>query len=131
MKSTTSTSRMKKGVPKDVEAYLAKVPAEQRAALEKLRKAIKSAAPKAEELISYGMPAYKYRGVLAYFAAFKNHCSFFPAGKLILKMFERELEEFDVSGGTIRFTADKPLPATLVRKIVKARIKQNEERSKK
>ncbi|HBZ00766.1 MAG TPA: hypothetical protein DEO84_05525 [candidate division Zixibacteria bacterium] len=132
MKKTNSKPGLKKGAPpKDVDAYLASVPPDMRAVLQKLRNTIKSAAPQAEEVISYQMPAYKYKGVLVYFAAFKNHCSLFPASKSILKIFENELKRFEASGATIHFTVEQPLPATLVRKIVKARIKQNEERHKK
>jgi uncharacterized protein YdhG (YjbR/CyaY superfamily) len=132
MKKASSNRGLMKGAPpKDVDTYLTSVPPDLRAVLQKLRKTIKSAAPQAEEVISYQMPAYKYKGVLVYFAAFKNHCSFFPASKSILKIFESELKRFEASGATIHFTVEKPLPAALVRKIVKARIKQNEERRKK
>jgi uncharacterized protein YdhG (YjbR/CyaY superfamily) len=99
-----------------------------RAVLTRLRRTIRAAAPGAEEVISYSMPAYKLNGVLVYFAAFENHCSFFPASKAILKRFAKELRPFDASGATIRFTSDHPLPATLVRRIVRARIQENEER---
>lgn len=129
MKRTVSNYGAKKGVPaKDVDAYLATVPEDTRVVLQKLREAIKSAAPEAEELISYQMPAYRYKGRLVYFAAFKNHCSFFGVSQSVLKKFSKELEPFDVSGTTIHFSADKPLPATLVKKIVRARVKENEER---
>ncbi len=127
MKKTNSKLDMKKGLPpKDVDTYLASVPPDARAVLEKLRQTIKAAAPRAEEVISYRMPAYKYLGTLLYFAAFKDHCSLFPGSKSIIKTFAKELQGFKVSAGTIHFTVEKPLPATLVRKIVKARIKENE-----
>jgi uncharacterized protein YdhG (YjbR/CyaY superfamily) len=121
-----------RGAPADsVDSYLAALPDEVRITLEKLRKAIKAAAPKAEEVISYQMPAYKYHGVLVYFAAFKDHCSFFPASKAILKIFNRELESYDASGATIRFYVEHPLPAALVKKIVKIRMQENEARAEK
>lgn len=111
--------------PQTVEDYLAKVPEKSRAALEKLRKTIKAAAPKAEEVMSYGIPAFRYEGyVLVWFAAWKNHCSLYPMSNAI----KRELKGYDTAKGTIRFTADKPLPAALVTKLVKARIAENEKR---
>jgi uncharacterized protein YdhG (YjbR/CyaY superfamily) len=82
-------------------------------------------APRAEEVISYGMPGYKYHGMLVYFAAFKNHCSFFPGSSRIIKMYD-ELKEYKTSKGSIQFTIDKPLPVSLVKKIVKARMRENE-----
>jgi len=119
-----------RNVAKDVGEYLATVPPNQRAALERLRRIIRAAAPKATETISYGMPAYKYFGPLVYFAAFKNHCSFFP-GSAILKRFRRELGRYQTSKGTIRFTADQPLPTTLVKALIRARMSQNESRRRK
>lgn len=122
---------MRKGkIAKNVDEYLAAVPPDQRAALERLRKIIRTAAPKATEVISYGMPGYKYHGMLVYFAAFKNHCSFFP-GSGGLERYGSELAGYQTSKGTIRFTLDKPLPATLVRKLVKVRAAENEARAKK
>ncbi len=120
-------SRMENIAP-DVDAYLRNVPPDARAALTRLRRAIKAAAPGAEEAISYAMPAYKLNGPLVYFAAFKEHCSFFPASKSVVKRFSRELSSFDASGGTIRFSPRRPLPASLVTRIVRARIKENEAR---
>ncbi|MGA9118453.1 MAG: DUF1801 domain-containing protein [Bacteroidota bacterium] len=114
---------------KDVDAYLSMVPRDKRAVLEKLRKSIQAAAPHAEEVISYGIPGYRYRGTLVFFAAFKNHCSLFAAGRSILEAFKDELKRYDISGTTIHFTPGNPLPATLVRKIVKARIVENELRA--
>lgn len=123
---------MKKGLKiKDVDTYLESVPPDKRILLEKLRKTIRSAAPKAEEVISYQMPAYKYHGVLVYFAAFKDHCSFFPGAKSILSTFAADLKGYRTSAGTIQFTTENPLPAALVRKIIKARMAENESRRKK
>ena len=113
---------------KDVESYLAEVPPEARAALERLRGIIRSVAPEATETISYGMPFFKQNGMLVAFAAFKDHCSFFPASTRTIRRFRRELAGFDTAKGTIRFTADHPIPAALVRKIVRARLKENEVR---
>jgi uncharacterized protein YdhG (YjbR/CyaY superfamily) len=114
----------------DVDAYIAAFPPDVQLALKQLRRTIRACAPKAEERISYGIPAYRYHGMLIYFAGFKNHCSLFPASKSILKIFSKELKPFEVSGAsTIRFTPDHPLPAALVRKIVKTRMTQNEDRS--
>ena len=121
---------MKRAPARDVDAYLAALPEAQRAALEKLRALIKAAAPKAEELISYRIPAYKQNGMLVFFAAFKDHCSLFPASRSILTTFSNELAPFRISGSTIHFSPEHPLPATLIRKIVKARIAQNEARAR-
>src|SRR5438093_9916631 len=107
-----------------VNGYLNTVPRSARAALERLRRTIKAAAPEATEVISYGIPSFKHHGYLVGFAAFKHHCSFFPG--TALNAFKKELASYETSKGTIRFTADKPLPAALVRKLVKARVAQNE-----
>jgi uncharacterized protein YdhG (YjbR/CyaY superfamily) len=109
-----------------VAAYLKAVPPAPRAARQQLRKTIKAAAPKATEGISYGIPMFKHHGMLVGYAAFKEHCSFFPG--TALNAFKRELASYATSKGTIRFTVDKPLPAALVRKLVKARVAQNEAR---
>jgi uncharacterized protein YdhG (YjbR/CyaY superfamily) len=108
-----------------VAAYLRAVPPAPRAALRKLRQTIKAAAPEATEGISYGMPCFKHHGMLLCFAAFKDHCSLFM-GTYLTKALKHELAAYETSKGTIRFTADKPLPAALVRRLVKARIAQNE-----
>lgn len=109
-----------------IDEYLARLPAEQWSALEKLRKTIKAAAPRAEECFSYGLPAFRLDGrALVGFGAASNHCSFFPMDGTTVAAFKEELRDFDTSKGTIRFTLDKPLPASLVRKIVKARIAAN------
>lgn len=104
------------------------VPADVLPLLEKVRASIKSTAPKAEEVISYQMPAYKQDGMLVYFAAFKDHCSLFPASKKVLEVFKEELMPFKTFGGTIQFTLAKPLPVSLIKKIVKYRLKENEEK---
>ena len=108
-----------------VATYLKAVPPAPRAALQQLRKTIKAAAPEATEVISYGIPMFKHHGMLVGYAAFKQHCSLFMS-TYFTKAFKQELASYDVSKGTIRFTPDKPLPAALVRRLVKARIAQNE-----
>jgi len=113
-----------------VEDYLAALPAKQRRALESLRRAIKSAAPKATEGISYQIPTYKHQGLLVCFAAFENHLSFFGANSDVRRQFVKELEDFEQATGTIHFTPEKPLPAALVKRIVKARVAENEARAK-
>ena len=120
-----------KSVPTSVDNYLAEVPLEARATLEKLRKTIKAVVPRAVEVISYQIPTFKLDGrMLVSYAAFKDHCSFFP-GAAPIKAHEAELKSYQTSKGTIRFPTSKPLPATLVRKLVKTRIKENEARAKK
>src|SRR5215211_4749066 len=114
---------------KNVDEYLDTLPEKVQIVLEKLRQSIKETAPKAEEVISYQIPGYKYYGPVVFFAAFKNHCSLFAVGKHILKIFAKELEPFKIAGTTIHFTHDKPLPVLLVKKIVKLRVKENEERN--
>ena len=112
--------------PKNVDEYLAGVPEPARTTLNKMRAAIRSAVPpEATETISYGMPAFKHKGVLVWFAAFSNHCSLFPTAAVI-EAFKNELKGFSTSKGTIHFPTDKPLPAALVKKLVKARVAQNE-----
>ena len=111
---------------KDIDAYLAALPPDVRATLERLRQTIRAAAPEAEESLSYQLPTFKYRGrPLLYFGAYKNHCSLYAAGKELLKTLSVELKAFEISGSTIHFTPEHPLPVALVRKIVKARLKEN------
>jgi uncharacterized protein YdhG (YjbR/CyaY superfamily) len=112
--------------PTSVDDYLAALPEEQRAALEKLRTTIKATAPAATETISYQMPAFKDQGrFLVSYAAFKNHCSLFPASGAVMEALGEELKPYFSGKGTLRFTPDKPIPASLVRKIVKARLEEN------
>lgn len=108
--------------PQTIDEYLARLSDEKRAALEKLRKAIKVAAPGAEECISYQMPAFRINGrTLLWFGAATSHCAFYP-GALPIEVHKAELKKSEIRKGTIRFLANKPLPATLVRKLVKTRI---------
>lgn len=117
--------------PASVEAYLAALPEDVRATLEKVRRSVKAAAPTATEKIGYGMPGFSYEGkYLVYYAGFKNHCSFFPASTGVMEEFEEELATYEVSKGTIRFPIGKPLPATLIKKLVKARIREIDARRK-
>jgi uncharacterized protein YdhG (YjbR/CyaY superfamily) len=116
----------KKAPPKNVNEYLKSFTGIQRETLDKIRSTIKAAAPKAEEMISYGMPAYKQNGMIAYFAGFKNHCSYFPGSYAVMKQFEEELKSYNVSKGTIQFAIDKPLSSSLIKKMVIAKIKENE-----
>jgi uncharacterized protein YdhG (YjbR/CyaY superfamily) len=117
-------------VAETVDEYIASAPEYSRRTLRELRKTIKDAAPKAEEVISYQMPAYKHFGILVYFAAFKDHMSLFVPGISESKKFKSRLKEFRVSGATIHFTADEPIPKSLVKDIVKMRVKENEMRAK-
>lgn len=110
-----------------VDEYLSKVPEPARSTLEKVRAVIRAAAPKeAEECISYQVPSFKYKGPLVGYAAFPEHCSFFVMSGTLLGGFQTELAKYETSKGTIRFALDKPLPATLIRKLVKAKVAANE-----
>jgi uncharacterized protein YdhG (YjbR/CyaY superfamily) len=127
IKSSNQVSRAaKQGVPKTVDEYLAGVPEPARSTLQKVRAAIRSAAPPgATETISYRIPAFRYKGVLMWFAAFSKHCSLFPTASVIEK-FKNELKVHTISKGTIQFPTDKPLSAALIKKMVKARVAQME-----
>ncbi len=99
--------------------------------MQKLRKAIKDAAPEATEAIAYQMPAFKVHGrLLVSYAAFKNHCSLFPMSMKVIEAHREELGPYHTGTGTIRFHAEKPLPADLIKKLVKARIQENAARSR-
>jgi uncharacterized protein YdhG (YjbR/CyaY superfamily) len=112
--------------PKTIDEYLAALSDDQRVALEKLRKAIKAAAPKAEECISYQLPALRLNGrMLVAFGATAKHCAFYPMSSSTVQAHQDELKDYDTSKGTIRFQPDHPLPTALVRKLVKARIAEN------
>ena len=124
---------MKKSSPAvatTVEEYLAGVSEPARTTLRKVRATIRSSVPaEATEGISWGMPMFKYKGMLLGIATFSNHCSIFP-GPAVIAALKSELKGFHTSKGTIQFSKDKPLSATLVRKIVKARLAENERRKK-
>ena len=109
---------------KDVDSYIRAYPPKAQAILKKMRQAIHEAAPKAEETISYGIPAFKLKSVLVYFAGYKDHISFFPTSSPI-RAFKKELARYDISKGTIRFPLDKPIPFGLLKKIVRFRAKED------
>ena len=114
------------GKPKTIDEYLAAVSEDKRAALEKLRETIRTVAPAAEECISYGLAAFRLDGrLLVAFGASANHCAFYPMSATTVEAHQDDLAEYDTSKGTIRFLANRPLPAALVRKLVKARIAEN------
>lgn len=112
-----------------VDAYIAGFPGSTRELLEQMRATIIKAAPKAEEVISYQMPAYKYEGMLVYFAGYKNHIGFYPTGSGILA-FKKELAAYKGSKGAVQFPLDKKLPLALIAKMVKFRIKENLDKAK-
>ena len=113
---------MKRSKPESINDYLSGLPDDKRKALTKLRKDIKAAAPRAEECISYQIPAFRLHGrMLVWFHAAAGHCSFFP-GAYPIKACAKDLKKYATSKGTIRFQADKPLPTSLVKRLVKARI---------
>jgi len=117
--------------PADVDRYLARVSEPARTTLNTIRAVIRSIVPPdATECISYGLPAFRHNGALVAYAAFRDHCSFFPMGSSVLEAFAAELKNYRVSKGTLHFPLDKPLPAPLVKKIVKARLAQNAARKK-
>jgi len=104
------------------------VPEEARAALLKLRKTIKAVAPQATEIISYQIPAYKHHGLLVGFAALKDHCTFHVMSVNVTRAHAAELKNYKTGKASIRFPANKPLPAALVKRLIKARIAENESR---
>src|SRR5947209_19153358 len=118
------------GAPKSVDEYLAGVPEPARSTLNKVRAAIRSAVPpEATETISYGIPAFRHKGVLVWFAAFSDHCSLFPTAAVI-EACKKDLKGFSISKGTIQFPIDKPLPAALIKKMVKLRVAQIESKQR-
>ncbi len=134
MKKAKSTDRGRaaKGnaAPKTVDEYLARVPEPARTTLNKIRAAIRSVLPpEATESISYGVPTFKYKGPVIWFAAFSKHCSLFPTA-VVIEKFKDELKNYRTSKGTIQFPVDKPLPAALVKKMVKARMAEIEKKDK-
>jgi uncharacterized protein YdhG (YjbR/CyaY superfamily) len=120
---------MKKGkVAKTVDEYLAGTPEPAQSTLKHVRKVIQSVVPKeTTEVISYGMPMFKFNGMLVGYAAFKDHCSLFPTGSGVIEQFAKELKNYSTNRGTIRFTPEKPLSDALIKKIVRVRVKQNKE----
>lgn len=120
---------MKKDAKKvtTVDEYLEQFSPAVKKTLQAVRKTIRAAAPKAEEVISYGIPGYKQDGMLIFFGGFAKHCSLFGTGRLNLKDYAKELAPFKISGTTIHFTPENPLPASLIKKFVKVRLAQNAE----
>jgi uncharacterized protein YdhG (YjbR/CyaY superfamily) len=134
MKRTKSPARRRSAKstkpPATIDAYLAAVPEPQRTTLQKVRSSIRAAVPReAAEVISYGIPAFKYKQILVWFACFSDHCSFFPTARVIAK-YKSDLHPYKLSKGTIQFPIDKPLPASLIRKMVRARLAQIESKPK-
>jgi uncharacterized protein YdhG (YjbR/CyaY superfamily) len=126
MKKANSSKRVPAGKPKTVDEYLANISEPARTTLKKIRAIIRSVAPlEATEVISYGIPTFKYKGMLASYAAFSNHCSLFPGAGPATE-FKNELKNFRTSKGTIRFAPDKPPPVPVLKKLVKARIAEND-----
>ena len=121
-----TTRRSIKTRPKTIDEYLTLAKPEQRVVLEKLRTTIHAAAPGVVEYIGYGLAGFKFnKRPLVYFGAWENHCALYAASPAVQKKFQEELKGFEVSKGTIRFTPEKPLPMTLVKALVKARIAEN------
>jgi uncharacterized protein YdhG (YjbR/CyaY superfamily) len=115
---------------KSVAEYFASIPPQSRKTLNKLRKTIKAVVPGAIEVMYYQLPSFRHGRALVAYGAFSDHCSFFPLSAAIVERFRHELSQFNTSRGTIRFPVDKPLPSSVVRKIVRARIEQNQERER-
>jgi len=123
---TRKTAAKSSGTPKSIDEYLARVPEPARDHVNSIRSAIRSTVPReAIEIISYGIPAFKGERVLVWYAGFAKHCSLFPTASVI-EEFKDELKGFATSKGTIQFPLDKPLPIALIKKVVRARIAQNE-----
>jgi len=120
----SSLKQNSRSAPKTIDAYLARLPEPAHTTLQKVRAAIRSALPpSATETISYKIPAFRHGEVVMWFAAFANHCSLFPTPRVI-EMFKADLKSYTLSKGTIQFPTDKPLPASLIKKMVKARLAQ-------
>ncbi|MGN6540279.1 MAG: iron chaperone [Ginsengibacter sp.] len=119
---------MEKTSFKNVDEYIASFPENLRTLLEEMRTTIKKAAPKAEEVISYQMPAYKHFGILVYFAGHNNHIGFYPTASGI-EAFKKELSIYKGAKGSVQFPLDKPLPSVLITKMVKFKLKENEQKA--
>ena len=114
---------------KSVDEYLSVFPANTKAVLQEMRNTIKKAAPQAEEVISYNMPAYKLNGILVYFAGYANHVGFYPTASG-MEAFKQEFSGYKNSKGAVQFPIDRPLPLALITKVVKFRISQTQEKQK-
>jgi len=124
-------AQAKRITAKNVDDYIATFPENVQRTLETLRETIKSTVKDAEEVINYQIPCYKYKGNLVSFAAFDNHCSFYPMSRSIVEKFKDELRSYKNSTGTIRFPLNKPIPVTLIKKLVLLRMKENQEMKEK
>jgi uncharacterized protein YdhG (YjbR/CyaY superfamily) len=111
-------------IAKTIDGYIAAYPKNVQAILQEIRKAIREAAPEAEEIISYQIPAFKLNGILVYFAAFKNHIGFYPTSSGV-EAFKERLSAYKTSKGTVRFPMDEPMPLDLIREIVRFRVREN------
>jgi uncharacterized protein YdhG (YjbR/CyaY superfamily) len=120
---------MKTIAPSNVDEYIAAFPEETQKLLSQMRNTIKKAAPEAEEVISYQMPAYKYHGIVVYFAGYKKHIGFYPTA-LGIAAFKKELSVYKGAKGSVQFPVNEPMPLTLISKIVKFRIKENLKKEK-
>ena len=119
---------MSDNVPKSLDGYIAAFPKNVQVILQELRQAIRDAAPDAQEVISYQMPAFKQNGILVWFAAFKNHIGFFPKSSAI-EAFKEKLSRYQTSKGTVRFPINEPLPFDLIKEMAKFRVKEHLDRS--
>ena len=115
---------------KTIDEYIKTFPNDIRKILETVRQTIKKAAPDADEAISYQIPTFKLNGNLVHFAAFKNHIGFYPGSKAI-EIFQKDLTKYKSSKGAVQFPLDKPMPLSLIQKIVKHRVKENSAKTKK
>jgi uncharacterized protein YdhG (YjbR/CyaY superfamily) len=115
--------------PKTIDEYISGFPEDVQIVLEQVRMTIKQAAPEAEETISYAMPAFRFHGMLVFFAAFKNHIGFYalPSGN---ETFRKEISAYKTGRGSIQFPLDKPMPLSLIKKIVKFRVRENLQKMK-
>jgi uncharacterized protein YdhG (YjbR/CyaY superfamily) len=123
-------AKIKPNNTKGVDHYIENLPVEQQIALKRVRQIIKNTVPEAVEFISYSKPAYHFHGMIGSFAAFKNHCSFFPWNAQTIIDFADELKDFKTSAGTIQFTPNKPIPEELLKKILRYRAAGNLEKKK-
>lgn len=138
MYNTITTALMKRGIvlseseksPSTVEEYIQEFPKEVQEIMQKIRSIVKEEAPEAQEKISYGMPTFSYKGILVHFAAYKNHIGFYPTPSGISK-FEEELKSYKYAKGSVQFPISKPIPYDLIRQIVKTRVEDNLNKSKK